>query len=76
MLHIHLLHALQHPTTPLDKDTLHSDITDNYHELAVLAGSRWKLGVNPILPFHLAAVEAMRIALDRDTERTDVVSDT
>ncbi|KAJ7188980.1 hypothetical protein C8R46DRAFT_877203 [Mycena filopes] len=68
MLHINLL-----ATFPLDADTnvgqLHADITQSYHELAVLSAARWKLalmGADPILPFHLAAVDAMRAALERD----------
>ncbi|KAG6918518.1 hypothetical protein DXG01_013880 [Tephrocybe rancida] len=69
MLHLHLLHTVRPPgaTAPLEDDsTLHTAITQNFHELAVLARARWRLDVNPVLPFHLAAVEAMRIALGRD----------
>jgi mediator of RNA polymerase II transcription subunit 13 len=79
MLHIHLLHVIPPVSSLLSPSTatttadevskLHADITRNFHELAVLAGARWRLGVNPLLPFHLAAVEAMRIALDRDRGR-------
>jgi mediator of RNA polymerase II transcription subunit 13 len=69
MLHINLLAAL-----PVDADNaniprLHTDITRSYHELSVLSAARWKLtqtGADPILPFHLAAVDAMRTALERD----------
>jgi mediator of RNA polymerase II transcription subunit 13 len=74
MLHIHLLHVVS-PLTSTSMSTadevyqLHADITRNFHELAVLASARWRLCVNPLLPFHLAAVEAMRIALDRDRDR-------
>ena len=56
-------------TTADELSKLHADITRNFHELAVLARARWRLGVNPLLPFHLAAVEAMRIALDCDWDR-------
>ncbi|KAJ7672102.1 mediator complex subunit 13 C-terminal-domain-containing protein [Mycena rosella] len=48
---------------------LHAEITRSFYELAVLAGARWRLaqmGADPILPFHLAAVDAMRAALERD----------
>jgi mediator of RNA polymerase II transcription subunit 13, fungi type len=79
MLHIHLLHVIppvssmpSASTSTMTTDEvskLHADITRNFHELAVLAGARWRLGGNPLLPFHLAAVEAMRIALDRDCYR-------
>ncbi|KAJ6534040.1 mediator complex subunit 13 C-terminal-domain-containing protein [Mycena vulgaris] len=65
MLHISLLAAL-----PQEADArLHADITRSFHELAVLAATRWRLaqmGADPILPFHLAAVDAMRAALERD----------
>ncbi|KAJ7125409.1 mediator complex subunit 13 C-terminal-domain-containing protein [Mycena epipterygia] len=68
MLHVNLLAAF-----PWDADTnvgqLHAEITRSYHELAVLSAARWKLaqmGADPILPFHLAAVDAMRVALERD----------
>jgi mediator of RNA polymerase II transcription subunit 13 len=77
MLHLHLLHIF--PALPLlsppptkEISELHSDITRNFYELSVLAGTRWHLSVNPLLPFHLAAVEAMRIALDRDRGGMDV----
>ena len=64
MLHIHLLHTLKSPHSSLsmsDKET-HLDITRNYHDLAVLAGCRWNLDANPLLPFHLAAVDIMHLA--------------
>lgn len=68
MLHLHLLYTLKSPSSSLsipDIDT-HKDITRNYHELAVISSIRWKLGAGGRegLPFHLAAVEAMREALD------------
>ena len=76
MLHIHLHHvipplssissSLTATSTANELSKLHTDITRNFHELAVLAGARWRLGVNPLLPFHLGAVEAMRIALEHD----------
>ncbi|KAF5371974.1 hypothetical protein D9615_008048 [Tricholomella constricta] len=74
MLHIHLLHTARPPSSPATQEdipSLHSAITRNFHELAVLAGTRWRLGVSPMLPFHLAAVEAMRIALARDQYALD-----
>ena len=37
---------------------------------------QWRMGhVNPLLPFHLAAVEAMRDALNVDWESGDAVGD-
>lgn len=74
MLHIHLLHTLKSAASSLtipDKTT-HADITHNYHELAVLAGLRWRLGGNPMLPFHLAALEAMQVGLERGEAWTDI----
>jgi len=56
-------------THPEELCKLCTDITHNFHELAVLTAARWLPGVNPLLPFHLAAVEAMRLALDRDWEK-------
>jgi mediator of RNA polymerase II transcription subunit 13 len=63
MLCVHLLHTARSPLSSLgiaDEDT-HLDIIHNFHELAVLAKVRWKLDkkVNPILPFHLAALEVI-----------------
>ncbi|KAJ7133708.1 mediator complex subunit 13 C-terminal-domain-containing protein [Mycena crocata] len=74
MLHIALLGTFPHPQphdTEPDESVrrLHAEITQSFHELAVLGGARWKLaqmGADPILPFHLAAVDAMRTALERD----------
>ncbi|KAJ7799951.1 hypothetical protein B0H14DRAFT_3113979 [Mycena olivaceomarginata] len=57
------------PTQPTVAQ-LHADITKSYHELSVLSAARWRLAqmgsADPILPFHLAAVDAMRAALERD----------
>ena len=71
MLHLHQLHAARSHRSSLagaagaltdeDTDTLR-DVCRNYHELAVLARSRW-LRANPILPFHLGALEIMDRAL-------------
>jgi mediator of RNA polymerase II transcription subunit 13, fungi type len=66
MLDVHLLHTVHSPFSSLtipDRET-HADITRNYHELSVLADYRWKLNENPLLPFHLAALDAMDRALD------------
>ena len=64
MLHLHQLHSTRShrssPTLP-DVDTLR-DVCRNYYELSVLAHSRW-LKANPILPFHLGALEIMDRAL-------------
>ena len=85
MTHIHLLctfhsysytHSSQVSSCPVpDNQQLHKDITKNYHELAVLAKVRWKLAGSSVLPFHLAAVDAMRMSLDRDWERLEVGRD-
>ncbi|KAG6845845.1 hypothetical protein H0H87_002536 [Tephrocybe sp. NHM501043] len=77
MLHLHLLHTIQPPSAtapPDDIFTLHTAIAQNFHELAVLARARWRLDVDPALPFHLAAVDAMRIALERDQYGIDASS--
>jgi mediator of RNA polymerase II transcription subunit 13 len=85
MVHIHLLRtyhsASNIPPTlsqsasaiPDDKQLL-EDVTRNYYELSVLAKTRWKLdgvGGHNGLPFHLAATDAMRMALDRDWDMFD-----
>jgi len=79
MLHIYLLHTLQSPHSSSlslpDESKLHVAITQNFHDLAVLSKIRWNLDANPLLPFHLAAVDAMRISLDRDWDRLDGVVD-
>ncbi|EDR04992.1 uncharacterized protein LACBIDRAFT_294897 [Laccaria bicolor S238N-H82] len=79
MLHIYLLHTLQSPHSSSvslpDESKLHVAITRNFHDLAVLSKIRWNLDANPLLPFHLAAVDAMRISLDRDWDRLDGVVD-
>ena len=85
MAHIHLLrtfhshsyiHSSQVTSCPVpDNQQLHRDITKNYHELAVLAKVRWQLDGNSVLPFHLAAVDAMRMSLDRDWDRLEVGRD-
>ncbi|KAL1663171.1 hypothetical protein GGF50DRAFT_57540 [Schizophyllum commune] len=57
----------------LEKD-LHADVASSYHKLAVLAsvrGKRWQ-GVDPLLPLHLAATEAMRRALDRGEDGVEM----
>ncbi|KAI0637629.1 hypothetical protein C8Q77DRAFT_1086914 [Trametes polyzona] len=43
------------------------DIVRNFHDLAVLARTRWKLRADPALPFHLASLEVMRAALSGGT---------
>jgi mediator of RNA polymerase II transcription subunit 13 len=85
MIHIHLLrtyHSASYlPPTPsqpasaiFDDKQLLEDVTRNYYELSVLSKTRWKLdgiGGHKGLPFHLAATDAMRMALDRDWDRFD-----
>jgi mediator of RNA polymerase II transcription subunit 13, fungi type len=64
MLHLHQLHSTRSHRSSLtlsDEDILR-DMCRNYHELSVLAHSRW-LRANPILPFHLGALEIMDRAL-------------
>lgn len=78
MLQTYVLYTIQSPlcpsALPLDS-TLHADIVRNYYDLAVLSKERWKLDSNAILPFHLAAVETMNLALDRDWDRMEAVVD-
>ncbi|KAG7446038.1 uncharacterized protein BT62DRAFT_1076435 [Guyanagaster necrorhizus] len=67
MLHIHLLHMIRsvgcsYPAS--DYNQLLRDITHSYYALSVLSSLKWRMkGANPILPFHLGAVEAMRTAV-------------
>lgn len=64
MLHVHQLHSkrsLNSSLTSSDADTL-QDVCRNYHELSVLARTRW-LKANPILPFHFGALEIIDCAL-------------
>jgi len=71
MLHLCQLHAAWSHCLSLasmvgtladkDTDTLW-DVCQNYHKLAVVAHSQW-LRANPILPFHLGALEVMDHAL-------------
>jgi mediator of RNA polymerase II transcription subunit 13 len=73
MLHLHLLHTIESPGSSLGalgRETL-GDVTRNYYELAVLAGATGRLAANPILPFHLAAVDAMHVALARGDSGAD-----
>ncbi|RPD62123.1 hypothetical protein L226DRAFT_463453 [Lentinus tigrinus ALCF2SS1-7] len=56
------------PASQGGSDTeLMSDIVRNFHELAVLSRTRWRLRADPALPFHLAALEVMRSALSGDS---------
>jgi mediator of RNA polymerase II transcription subunit 13 len=80
MIHIHLLrtyHSRSHlGSTISDDKQLLEDVTRNYYELSVLSKTRWKLdgmGGHEGLPFHLAATDAMRMALDQDWDRFDSV---
>lgn len=64
-LHIYLLHSTRPPQLPsslTERATL-EDIAQNYHDLSLLARYRWKLKADPILPFHLAALDIMCAAL-------------
>jgi len=76
MVRIHLLHSGRSrlstlPAEERDGEEGLQDITRNYHQLSVLAGLRGRLGVNPILPWHLAAVESMASALARGDIRVE-----
>jgi len=82
MTHIHLLRtchsasylqAVQsqpaHVSQVPNEKQLLADLTRNYYELSVLAKARWNLdglGGHKGLPFHLAATDAVRMALDKD----------
>lgn len=81
MTHIHLLrtyHSASYRSRSTsvvsdDKQFL-ADVTRNYYELSVLSKTRWKLdGIsgNTGLPFHLAATDAMSMALDKDWDVFD-----
>jgi len=73
MLCIHLLHKT-HPSQPSSSPTEQTtlkDIAQNYHDLSILARHRWKLKANPILPFHLAALDEISAALTCDESFTD-----
>jgi len=64
MLHLHELYSTRSPSSSLtlsDADML-QDVCRNYHELSVLARTRW-LRANPILPFHFGALEIIDRAL-------------
>ncbi|TFY64313.1 hypothetical protein EVG20_g5983 [Dentipellis fragilis] len=64
MLHIHLLHTFKsrHSSLTTPDEQTHQDITRNYYELTVLAQLR-HLKANPVLPFHLGALDIMDMAL-------------
>jgi mediator of RNA polymerase II transcription subunit 13 len=65
MIRIHFLHIFKSPRSSLvipDGQT-HRDVTRNYYQLALLADIRWRLGDKTQLPFHLAAIDTMRTAL-------------
>lgn len=70
----HSIQASSSSLSVLDEKQLLEDVTRNYHELAMLSRVRWKLdgaGGRKGLPFHVAAVDAMRMALERDWDRLD-----
>jgi hypothetical protein len=71
MLWLHLLHVFQSTRSSYSGtvDDLLQDITNSFYSLSVLASIRWQLRSNPILPFHLAAVEIMEEALEADNDR-------
>lgn len=67
MLRLNLLHSVHpaHSSNPTSDVATLEETTQNYFELSVLTKCRWKLNANPILPFHLAALEVMASALNR-----------
>ncbi|KAF8901743.1 hypothetical protein CPB84DRAFT_1747003 [Gymnopilus junonius] len=75
MIHIHLLQTVHSASQAVTSahvpgdDQLLQDVTRNYYELAVLSKTKWKLDAHRGLPFHIAAVEAMRVALEKDWDR-------
>ncbi|KAL4256866.1 Mediator of RNA polymerase II transcription subunit 13 [Pleurotus pulmonarius] len=72
MLQIHLLYTYEASDDSDDASEhqrrLMEDISRNMVDLTVLAKNRWMRVANPILPFHLAAVESMDRALTREEE--------
>lgn len=67
-IYIHHLHALHTPGSSLSisDDTMRKDITLNFYELSVLAGAMLGFQEYPLLPFHLAALEAMHHSLRQE----------
>ncbi|KAG1767693.1 mediator complex subunit 13 C-terminal-domain-containing protein [Suillus placidus] len=67
-IYIHHLHALHAPGSSLSisDDTMRKDITLNFYELSVLAGAMLGCQEYPLLPFHLAALEAMHHSLRQE----------
>ncbi|KAG2147926.1 mediator complex subunit 13 C-terminal-domain-containing protein [Suillus clintonianus] len=67
-IYIHHLHALHSPGSSLtiSDDTMRKDITVNFYELSILAGAMLGFQEYPLLPFHLAALEAMNHSLRRE----------
>lgn len=67
-LHIHLLYTLRSHNSSLTTpdDVTHQEITQNYHELTVLAYARQQHSDHPLLPLHLAALETMHEALRQE----------
>lgn len=78
---VHLLRTFHsatqpHAPAPPDDRVLLDEVARNYYELAVLAAVRMRLdgvGGHRGLPLHLAAVDAMRMALDREWDRLEAV---
>ncbi|KAG0698274.1 mediator complex subunit 13 C-terminal-domain-containing protein, partial [Suillus ampliporus] len=50
----------------ISDDTMRKDITLNFYELSVLAGAMLGFQEYPLLPFHLAALEAMHHSLRQE----------
>ncbi|KAJ7574277.1 mediator complex subunit 13 C-terminal-domain-containing protein [Mycena floridula] len=66
MLWINVMYTTQTVGSSYTAETpsLLEDITKSFYSLSVLASLRWRLNVNPILPFHIGAIDAMREALE------------
>ncbi|THG99552.1 hypothetical protein EW026_g2824 [Hermanssonia centrifuga] len=66
MLHLHLLHSGRstHSSVIEAEVAILYDVTRNFSDLLTVTQHRWKLKANPLLPFHLAALEVMHATLD------------
>ncbi|KAG1739948.1 mediator complex subunit 13 C-terminal-domain-containing protein [Suillus paluster] len=67
-IYIHLLHALhtRGSSFSISDDIMRKDITLNFYELSILAGAMLGFQEYPLLPFHLAALEAMHHSLRQE----------
>ena len=70
-LHLHLLHVHSYSSFMTTGRPTLDALAQNYHDLSLLARLRWKLTANPVLPFHLAALEVMSSAVTIDESLMD-----